>query len=203
MVLLEVEQKFSWSLSKLTLLAFNKGYPPFKSLIPKKTEYFTDTYFDSGNRLSDTGLWVRKRLDQVGKNCTAPQDISSWEAKQSATGTSHNRSVFNEVQDTREISRMIEARFPKCLGPEHNFGLDEMCKFQTMRHTFLADGKFTVVLDATDFDHQVGEVELLAEDADKAHADIDAFMNQYAWVFDTSNPTGKLTAYFEKFGYPK
>ena len=78
-----------------------------------------------------------------------------------------------------------------------------MAEFVTTRVSFLADDRFTVVLDATDFGHTVGEVELMAEDAEKAHADIDAFLKEYAWFFDTSNPKGKLTAYFDKFGYPK
>ena len=99
--------------------------------------------------------------------------------------------------------RMVRKHVPECLGPENNFGLDMLCKFDTVRDSFLADGKFTVVLDHTDFGHQVGEVELMAEDAEKAHADIDAFLKEYAWFFDTTNPKGKLTAYFEKFGYPK
>lgn len=43
----------------------------------------------------------------------------------------------------------------------------------------------------------------MAEDAEKAHKDIDAFMKEYAWFFDTTKPKGKLTAYFEKFGLPE
>ena len=43
----------------------------------------------------------------------------------------------------------------------------------------------------------------MAEDAEKAHRDIEAFLEEYAWFFDTSSPKGKLTAYFERFGYPK
>lgn len=61
-----------------------------------------------------------------------------------------------------------------------------------------------MVLDTTDFGHRVGEVEMMAEDADNAHANIDAFLKEYAWFFDTTTqPKGKLTAYFEKFGYPQ
>lgn len=78
-----------------------------------------------------------------------------------------------------------------------------MAGFETHRLTLLADGKFTVVLDFTDFGHVVGEVELMAEDAERAHGDVEAFLKEYAWFFDTVNPKGKLTAYFEKFGYPR
>ena len=86
---------------------------------------------------------------------------------------------------------------------EDDFGLDAMAEFETRRLTFLADHKFTIVLDFTNFGHEVGEVELMAEDAGKAHADIDGFVREYAWFFDMTNPKGKLRAYFDKFGYPK
>ena len=37
-----------------------------------------------------------------------------------------------------------------------------------------------------------------------AHLDIDAFMRRYAWICtQEKKPKGKLTAYFEKFGYPR
>jgi hypothetical protein len=39
------------------------------------------------------------------------------------------------------------------------------------------------MLDATDFGHWVGEVELLACDEQRAHLDIDAFMRRYTWFF--------------------
>jgi thiamine-triphosphatase len=39
------------------------------------------------------------------------------------------------------------------------------------------------MLDATDFGHWIGEVELLACDEQRAHLDIDAFMRRYAWFF--------------------
>lgn len=43
----------------------------------------------------------------------------------------------------------------------------------------------------------------MAEDTVKAHKDIDTFMEKYSWFFDRGKPKSKLTAYFEKFGYPK
>lgn len=89
------------------------------------------------------------------------------------------------------------------MGFRDDFGLDAMAGFETHRLTLLADGKFTVVLDFTDFGHVVGEVELMAEDAERAHGDIEAFLKEYAWFFDTEKPKGKLTAYFEKFGYAR
>ena len=67
------------------------------------------------------------------------------------------------------------------------------------------DREFSVVLDVTDFGHEVGEVEVMAEEAgaEKAHGEIESFLKRYPWFFDTRRPKGKLTAYFEMFGYPK
>ena len=114
------------------------------------------------------------------------------------------RSTFSETTDRNQIRELVRTHIPDPSRDFHNqFGLDVMAEFKTERLSFLADGKFTVVLDCTDFDHSVGEVELMAEDAEKAHRDIDRFFEEYAWFFDREKPKGKLTAYFEKFGLPK
>ncbi|KAL2057311.1 hypothetical protein ABVK25_002364 [Lepraria finkii] len=91
---------------------------------------------------------------------------------------------------------MVRSRFPKCPCYKKNFELDVLAEFETIRYTILADDKFTIVLDNTDFDHQVGELELIVkpEDVDEANADIDAFLEEYAWFYDTLNPKGKLAA---------
>lgn len=88
---------------------------------------------------------------------------------------------------------MVRSRFSKCPCYKKNFELDVLTEFETIRYTFLADDKFTIVLDNTNFDHQVGELELIVkpEDVDEAN---DAFLEEYAWFYDTSNPKGKLAA---------
>ena len=67
------------------------------------------------------------------------------------------------------------------------------------------DRAFNIVLDVTDFGHEVGEVEVMVEEAgaEKAHGDIEGFLKRYPWFFDRGSPKGKLTAYFERFGDPK
>lgn len=122
-----------------------------------------------------------------------------WEAKQAMPGSSFTHATYQETQDTNCIRQMISKHIPRCLGSEDHFGLKELCQFETFRRSFLADHKFTVVLDETDFGHSTGEVELLAEDVERAHADIDAFLNRYDWFFDCSKPKDKLIAYFEKY----
>lgn len=207
MPLLEVEQKFSFSIAKLRLLGSNTGHPPFKQLKSLDVKSFHDTYYDSHNKLSSTGLWVRKR-HYFGSCKPAIPLLAScasqeWEAKQRISGSTFTRSTFSETQDPSQIFQWVNARIPKCPDQDENFGLNEMCSFKTFRQSFLADEKFKVVLDNTDFDHHVGEVEVLAEIAEQTHADIDEFMGKYKWFFDKSKPKGKLTAYFERFGIPK
>ncbi|KAL8822546.1 MAG: hypothetical protein Q9191_006717 [Dirinaria sp. TL-2023a] len=196
MKLLEIERKFNWNPASLKILMSNGGQPPFSSRPMIQSKTFRDTYYDLDDKLSSKGLWVRKRL-LYGPNRKVEND--TWEAKKSMPGSSFARSTYDETQDPSRILQMIKNYVPDCAGTDESFGLEKMCQFETYRRSFLADGKFTVVLDETDFGHSAGEVELLAEDEKQAHADIDVFLARYAWLFDCSRPKGKLTAYFEKY----
>ncbi|KAM0805616.1 CYTH-like domain-containing protein [Usnea florida] len=206
MPLLEIEQKFSFTLASIGRLITRTGHPPFKHLTNPTVQTFRDTYFDSHNKLSDAGLWIRKR--HVHSDPTTPNKLPrgtpQWEAKQRKHGGSFLRSTFIETKDPSQIRDLVRAHLPalKTVSGD-GFGLDKMAEFETRRLTFLADDTFTVVLDFTGFGHEVGEIELMAEDAGKAHADIDGFVKEYAWFFDMRSPKGKLRAYFDKFGYPK
>ena len=202
MKLLEIERKFTWNPASLHILISNGGQPPFSSRPTIQSTIFRDIYYDLDNKLSSKGLWVRKRLLYSPPKQANHSTTGTWEAKQSMPGSSFVRSTYDETKDPSRILQMVRNRIPKCPGPDQCFGLEETCRFETHRRSFLADGKFTVVLDETDFGHSAGEVELLAEDENKAHADIDAFLARYAWLFDCSKPKGKLTAYFEKYHQP-
>lgn len=186
MALLEVEQKFVLYLSRLSNFKANRGAPPFRHLKFLGVKEFTDTYYDSFGKLSAKGLYIRVRDHE-------------WEAKQSVQGN-FTRSVFAETADTTKIREMIQKYIPRCAEAKDNFGLDILCAFKTSRENYLVDGKFNVALDQTDFGHAVGEVELMAENATRAHREIDDFMKEYSWFFGTEPPKGKLTAYFEKYG---
>ena len=75
----------------------------------------------------------------------------------------------------------------------------------TNRTEFVADERFHVALDETDFGHDVGEVEVQAgvdEEDRKVQMEIERFMEKYKWLFGSGEgkPKGKMTAYFEKFG---
>ena len=199
MTLLEVERKFSWKQANFKVLISNGGSPPFIVHPRITSRAFRDIYYDSSHKLSSKGLWVRKRLHHGPYTSINITKTGVWEAKQAMLGSSFNNSTYEETQDTNHLLQMINKHIPGCLGPEEDFGLKELCQSETLRRSFLADHKFTVVLDETDFGHSVGEVEILADDAKQAHADIGTFLNHYAWFFDCSKPKGKLTAYLEKF----
>ena len=199
MKLLEIERKFNWNPANLNILLANRGQPPFSSRPMVQSKTFRDIYYDLENRLSRKSLWVRKRLLYDHHEKPYNTKSGAWEAKQSMPGSTFVRSTYDETQDPNRIWQMIKTYIPECTGPNGSFGLEETCRFETHRRSFLADGKFNVVLDETDFGHSAGEVELLAEDADKAHAEIDVFLAHYAWFFNCSKPKGKLTAYFEKY----
>ncbi len=188
----EIEQKFVFNPALLARFRMNHGTPPFRSLALQRTESFVDEYFDSANRLSRSGLWIRKR-------------DGSWEAKQRQSGD-FVRSSFYETTKVDEITKLVGTHMGGGYGgsPETNFGLKSFCRYRTTRETFLADRRFSIMLDSTDFGHWVGEVELQTENTATALADIDIFMQKYAWFFaNDATPKGKITAYFERFGFPE
>ncbi|KAI9732881.1 MAG: hypothetical protein M1834_003821 [Cirrosporium novae-zelandiae] len=187
-MLLEVEQKFVVALSNLTKFRVNRGTPPFKSLKFSKNITFEDVYYDHNNILSGLGIWIRKRDNQ-------------WEAKRRISGD-YLRSTFDETGNPDQIHGMLKDLIPYRVlkSPERNFGLDVLARFRTTRETYIANEKYTIVLDSTDFGHMVGEIEVMGEDETKAHQEIDNFRQQHSWFFESGNPEGKLSAYFRKFG---
>ena len=189
MALLEVEEKFVICLSRLSKFRANQGIPPFRQLKFLGVRCFQDVYHDYYTTLSSQGIWVRKRDHE-------------WEAKRSIKGT-FTHSTFEETNDPTEIRDLIRKHLPRCGEAENGFDLPVICRFTTTRENYLADGKFNIALDMTDFGHAVGEVELMAEDGLKAHKEIGDFMQEYSWFFGGEPPKGKLTAYFEKYGWPK
>ena len=233
--LLEIEQKFSFNLANLAPLIRKAGLSPFtKDTSEYNTHAFHDTYYDSHNKLSAAGLWLRKRRHlrysptllssfSLPSRCpragTKEEEVEEeegkeeWEAKQSvAKDSSFLRSTFSETKDRDQIAELVRAHFPlehrrRSLGFDNAFGLNAIARFETKRLTLRAaegdDERFSVVLDVTGFGHEVGEVEVMAEDAEGAHREIEAFCGRYPWFFDMRKPKGKLTAYFERFGYPK
>lgn len=211
---LEVERKFAPTPTSIRLLATNAGPAPFQSLVAQGRRQFQDVYYDTpAAHLSDAGVWLRRR---------GPV----WEAKV-RVGGNYTNSAFHEVTGVAAISALLRELVPgggavldAVRGPQGG-GLQQLAAFVSDRRTFLADGKFTVVLDSTDFGHVVGEVELERALAAKPEGEeggeagevrasetsradmiadmdreIDHFMKRYDWAFPAGKPVGKLSAYF-------
>ncbi|PON19997.1 hypothetical protein TGAM01_v211136 [Trichoderma gamsii] len=195
--LLEVERKFR--ALKIRKLTQHGGIPHFRSLQKLSVEIIRDSYYDKSNMLSSAGAWVRKRNGE-------------WQAKIKKGGNFTN-SRFQELSHIDEIEAHVK-RVVGIGGATSNFGLQPVATFSTTRESWIADGEFRIVLDTTDFDHQVGEVELqkvlVGNNGDDAPDElrqqremqlmdekIVTFMQTYAWAFSVGEPKGKLTAYFE------
>ncbi|ROV97504.1 hypothetical protein VPNG_08714 [Cytospora leucostoma] len=206
--ILEIERKFAPTKASMQQLASNTGTPPFESLIHHGTTHLEDVYYDTADELlCSAGVWLRRRSDK-------------WEAKVRVGGDFTN-SAFEEITNVNDISEMLSKLVPGAALDSHHGPLGgrvlEVAKLVSERNTFLVDGKFTVVLDETDFGHVVGEVELEREvlaigedDATGASREgqereklivdmdreIDDFMKGHAWAFPPGKPVGKLSAYF-------
>ncbi|RYN61657.1 hypothetical protein AA0117_g12934 [Alternaria alternata] len=195
---LEVERKFCGF--AVADLAPHVGNPPFQTIQSQGQRVFHDTYFDRAGRLAAAGVWVRLRN---GK----------WEAKVRKGGDFQN-SRFEELSDPHKIGKQVQAITGQGCNERESFGLDRIANMSTTRTTWLADERFTIVLDRMDFGHEVGEVELQSEvhlaytgqalEDHKQRAmqqmdqEIVAFMQHYRWAFAAGVPIGKLTAYFER-----
>lgn len=194
---LEVERKFCGL--AVTDLTLHVGNPPFWSIQSQGQRILRDTYFDRAGLLAAAGVWVRLRNGQ-------------WEAKVRKGGDFQN-SRFEELSDPRKIGKQVHTITGQVCSEREFFGLNRIANMCTTRRTWLADERFTIVLDTMDFGHEVGEVELQSEvhlaDTGQALEDhkqramqqmdkeIVAFMERYRWAFAAGVPIGKLTAYFE------
>jgi len=193
--ILEVERKF---ISRgASAFLHNKGPPPFRSIEFCGHEEFTDTYYDRANRLRLAGIYVRQR-------------DSTWEAKIKKGGCFIN-SQFEETSSIPRIAKLVKevAEVTNGLAPATTFGLDVFAKVRTSRMRWKADQEFSIVLDTTDFGHEVGEVEIqrefpaqtspAVEQTMRQELDtrIQEFMAHYQWAFPEGQPKGKLSAYFE------
>jgi hypothetical protein len=61
------------------------------------------------------------------------------------------------------------------------FWLESICRYRARREIFLADHRFSIALDSTDFGHWVGEVEPQTQQTASALSDIDTFMQKHSW----------------------
>ena len=176
---------------------------PFTNIVFKSTTRFRDVYYDVKQHLDKAGIWVRER---DGK----------WECK-TARGESKDgerTARFEETTDYDEIRKIVK----QALGSDaevncekESFGLEVLADIDTVRRTWLVNGKFTVVVDVTQWGYMVGEVELteeIIEDQEKmetlAHKmammeeRLDNFMEKHLWAFPDRKVMSKLDACLEQ-----
>ena len=223
---LEVERKFAPTAISIRQLDQNTGEPPFESVVHKGVTCFEDTYYDTpDDALSNAGVWIRRRekfecgvrrfTQQKPAGPRAARAASyMWESKVRVGGDFIN-SAFKEITDMQEISTILSNLVPGAELDAHHWPqgeqVREMAKFVTDRTGYVVNGKFTVVIDVTDFGHTVGEVELERDASeaegkgeDKALAiaamdkEVGDFMRRFFWAFPAGKPVGKLTAYFDR-----
>lgn len=190
--ILEVERKFARL--KVYPLHQNAGSPPFRQLEHLGNSHFRDIYYDQEDKLSKAGLWVRRRDGE-------------WQMKLRQSGD-RIRSAMKESNEVEHIADQVHAVIGIRESAQKAFGLAKLADITTHRELWKADGRFTIVLDQTDFGHIVGEVELeepkpllSSQTVDvlrDMENDINEFMDRYSWVFDQGPAKGKLTAYFEQ-----
>ena len=119
MVIHEIEQKFGILTQLLPRFRSNRGSPPFEHLHFLPTEHFEDAYYDSCNKLSNNGLWVRRWA-------------AEWEAKHRKS-SDFTRTTFHETNDVSEIQSLIAGYTKLDAGPDANFGLNLISRFCTTR----------------------------------------------------------------------
>jgi hypothetical protein len=204
----EVERKFSLDPSKIILLETNRGKKPFDNVVFLFEKLFIDVYYDNHSAnypLTTNDIWLRQRDDK-------------WECKIPVNLTSSMDS-YNELKDTNVIKEFLDKKlnnneainniyeykkFKEFLFNNYNLEiLEPFCTISTQRRSYLLNKEFTMVLDAADFGHSVGEIELIVESQDKiqdAEKRIASFMKEHCWFFETEGIVmGKLLVYISRF----
>lgn len=173
---IEVESKFNPTPLSLSLLHLNSGVPPFRSLQRLSAISIRDEYYDTADKLLEASrIWLRKRN-------------GAWEAK-CRRGESSVHSGCVEVKERggdggggvgEVVGRALEAsgcgdlarRWAVQGGDECDVGnrmtsvvLEDALRltaaFTTERKRWVADERYEIAIDETDFGHCVGEVEVM------------------------------------------
>lgn len=199
---IEVERKFLVTPVSLSYLRSNGGDSRFKKheSLGKQTTH--DIYYDRDSSLFSKGIYIRRRN-------------GDWEAK-IRTGGDFINSAFTEIDGSDLVKKVVERNLVVSTDGLNIEELLEPCAdFVTERESWILDDKFKVDVDATNFGHTVGEVELThtvsvhdehgeieeekeKELREKMDREIEAFMQGYPQAFPAGRPLGKLSAYFQQ-----
>ncbi|XP_071958383.1 thiamine-triphosphatase-like [Antedon mediterranea] len=186
---LEIERKFVIHEKSEEILVQKGG-------IKKREVSFTDRYFDTTNydlSLSDT--WLRKRGDK-------------WQLKHPPKERCNSLTCqYVEIETDYGIAMYLSHQFPVLFNHSEATMVDisqcltEFAKFVTNRKTYAIDD-FNVDFDRTDFDFEVGEIELVdCNDKQDVHSMVDK-VDKFAesLEFSTSERVkSKMEEFLQKF----
>ncbi|CAG8443373.1 11451_t:CDS:1 [Ambispora leptoticha] len=202
----EIERKFTFSQSNVSILETNTGPTKFMSMKHLLDQKFTDVYYDDKERnypLTTNDIWLRQR-DEIWE-CKCPMNPAA------------SMDIYLELVKLPDIAEFIRQKlgrgesipvlpdeaiqFKNHLLQQHN--LSAFCTITTTRRKYLVDDQFTLVLDHADFGHSVGELEITVSkesEIPQAELKVAQFMNKHKWFFETKGVVfGKLSAYISKF----
>ncbi|RUS15104.1 CYTH-like domain-containing protein [Endogone sp. FLAS-F59071] len=207
----EVERKFRYDPALIPVLKSNQGEQLFKSVQFLRERRFTDIYYDNHSSdypLTTQDVWFRQR-DGVWQ-CKVP------------TGLATSMDSYRELTQTMEIADFLDGflspvtssptppvssdptEFERYLHTRH--GLSPYCTISTTRQCYLLDDEFSLDLDAADFGHHVGEMELVvysSEQVREAERRIASMCLRHQWFFDVGDMDrpiiGKLSGYISRF----
>ncbi|RUS25360.1 CYTH-like domain-containing protein [Jimgerdemannia flammicorona] len=210
----EVERKFRYDPAKVPLLEQNKGERRFESVRFLRERHFTDVYYDdhvNDYSLTTQDVWLRRR--EGAWECKVPTGLAtSMDSYREVTLPAEIADLLGNVLPpvegesrlTRFVTPSSHADFERYLHARH--GLSPFCTISTVRRSYLLDGELTLDLDAADFGHHVGELELvvrLKEEVAAAERKIARFCLEHPWFFDVGDEArpviGKLSAYISRF----
>ncbi|KAK6346548.1 hypothetical protein TWF696_006672 [Orbilia brochopaga] len=185
----EVERKFLFTFANATKFHFNKGAPPFASLVFNGLRTQHDCYYDTESyELDKHNIWARLRN-------------GNWQIKRLKSGI-HEKATYEEFEGYQSLINLMRHSGLK-EWKDLNAGdtiLQKIADFKTERKSYTVNDKFKVVLDSTNFGHEVGEVELKGVNYERCGREVDEFMAEHQWFFDRAGPVkGKLKAYWEIF----
>lgn len=164
----EVEKKFKVP-SNFKSVLIDQGWKYLGEI------HFTDTYFDSENYdLINSDHWLRQRDGKLQLKCPA-----SSESECSSVKIDQYIEIEDKLRIIDRLAFVLKAENCGLVDKTTNnvvevLGLKPIARFESFRVKYKLDS-FTIDLDKTDFDYELGEIEVICKrkgDVEHAKADI-------------------------------
>ena len=144
----------------------NTGPSPFQQLEHVQSQQCTDVYYDSNNVLLNEKFQVRRRnadweawarIDAPLRSLNHPM---TFDLRTIASYDKDERDWYSNSTDEIIIRMAVGLYTGLDRGGGENFGLGKIAEFKTKREIYLADQKYHIMLDETDFGHESGTFEV-------------------------------------------